>query len=43
MEADLVVIDGNPLKRIEILRDRSRLMGVMRAGQFVAGPLAGKG
>lgn len=43
MEADLVLIDGNPLKRIEILRDRSRIMGVMRAGQFVAGPLAGKG
>ena len=43
MQGDLVVIDGNPLKRIEILRDRSRIMGVMRAGQFVAGPLAGKG
>lgn len=42
-QADLVVIKGNPLKRIEILRDRSRIMGVMRAGRFVAGPLAGKG
>ena len=40
MEADLVLIDGNPLKRIEILRDRSRIIGVMRAGQFVAGPLS---
>jgi imidazolonepropionase-like amidohydrolase len=39
MEADLILIDGNPLKRIEILRDRSRIMGVMRAGMFVAGPL----
>jgi imidazolonepropionase-like amidohydrolase len=43
MEADLILIDGNPLKRIEILRDRSRIVGVMRAGTFVAGPLAGKG
>ena len=41
MQADLVVIDGNPLRRIELLRDRSRIMGVMQAGQFVAGPLAG--
>ena len=41
MQADLVIIDGNPLRRIELLRDRSRIMGVMQAGQFVAGPLAG--
>lgn len=40
MQADLVVIDGNPLKRIELLRDRSRIMGVMQAGRFVAGPLS---
>jgi imidazolonepropionase-like amidohydrolase len=38
--ADLVVIDGNPLRRIEILRDKSRIMGVMRAGTFVAGPIS---
>jgi hypothetical protein len=36
----LILIDGNPLKRIEILRDRSRIMGVMRAGMVVAGPLS---
>jgi len=38
--ADLIVIDGNPLKKIELLRDRSRIMGVMKRGTFVAGPLA---
>jgi len=38
--ADLVVIEGNPLRRIEILRDRSRIMGVMQAGKFVSGPLS---
>jgi imidazolonepropionase-like amidohydrolase len=40
MQADLVVVDGNPLKRIELLRDRSRIMGVMQAGKFVSGPLS---
>ncbi|ALA57468.1 metal-dependent hydrolase family protein [Nitrospira moscoviensis] len=39
MQADLLVIEGNPLRRIEVLRDRSRIMGVMQAGRFVAGPL----
>ncbi len=39
-EADLVLIDGNPLRNIELLRDRSRLAGVMKAGRFVSGPLA---
>jgi len=38
--ADLVLVDGNPLKRIEILQDRSRIAGVMQAGRFVSGPLA---
>lgn len=37
--ADLVVLDGNPLKKISLLRDRKRIMGVMKAGRFVAGPL----
>jgi len=41
-QADLVILDGNPLRRIDLLRDRSRIMGVMQAGQFVAGPLAGQ-
>lgn len=39
-EADLIILKGNPLKGIEILRDRSRIMGVMKAGQLVSGPLA---
>jgi imidazolonepropionase-like amidohydrolase len=40
MLADLIVIDGNPLRRIDVLRDRSRIVGVMQAGRFVAGPLS---
>ena len=40
-QADLVILDGNPLRRISLLRDRSRIMGVMQAGKFVSGPLAG--
>lgn len=39
-EADLLLLDGNPLKRIDILCDRSRIAGVMKAGKFVAGPLS---
>ena len=39
-EADLVVIEGNPLRKIELLRDRSRILGVMKAGKFVSGALA---
>lgn len=38
--ADVVLVDGNPLKRIELLQDRGRLSGVMQAGRFVSGPLA---
>lgn len=38
--ADLVVFDGNPLRRIDLLRDRSRIVGVMQGGRFVAGPLS---
>ena len=38
--ADLLVVEGNPLRKIEVLRDRSRLLGVMQAGRFVAGALA---
>jgi imidazolonepropionase-like amidohydrolase len=41
--ADLLLFEGNPLRRIDLLRDRSRIVGVMQAGRFVAGPLAGKG
>ena len=38
--ADLVLFKGNPLRRIDLLRDHSRIMGVMQAGKFVAGPLS---
>jgi imidazolonepropionase-like amidohydrolase len=38
--ADLLLVDGNPLRSINVLRDRSRIVGVMRAGRFVAGPLS---
>ena len=40
MEADLVILKGNPLKRIDMLRDRDKIVGVMKAGTFVSGPLA---
>ncbi len=39
-EADLLLVEGNPLRRIDMLRDRRRLVGVMQAGRFVAGALA---
>ena len=39
-EADLVLIDGNPLRKIEVLRDHRRIVGVMKAGRFVAGLLS---
>ena len=38
--ADLILFEGNPLRHIEQLRDRSRIVGVMQAGKFVAGPLS---
>lgn len=37
--ADLLLVKGNPLERIELLRDRDRIAGVMQGGRFVAGPL----
>jgi imidazolonepropionase-like amidohydrolase len=39
-EADLLVIDGNPLHNIALLCDRSRIVGVMQRGRFVSGPLS---
>ena len=39
-EADLIVLKGDPLKQIELLRDRSKILGVMKAGRFVAGTLS---
>jgi imidazolonepropionase-like amidohydrolase len=38
--ADLLLFDGNPLRRIDLLCDHSRIMGVMQAGKFVAGPIS---
>jgi len=38
--ADLLLIEGNPLRRIDLLRDRSRIVGVMQAGKWAAGPLS---
>ena len=38
--ADLLLFEGNPLRRIDLLRDRSRIIGVMQAGKWVAGPLS---
>lgn len=39
-QADLLLIEGNPLRKIDLLRDRKRIAGVMKAGRFVAGPLS---
>ena len=39
-QADLLIVDGNPLKKISLLRDRDRIMGVMQAGRFVSGKLS---
>ena len=38
--ADLLLFKGNPLRRIDLLRDRSRIIGVMQVGKFVSGPLS---
>jgi imidazolonepropionase-like amidohydrolase len=38
--ADLLLFEGNPLRRIDLLRDRDRIVGVMRSGTFVSGQLA---
>ncbi len=38
--ADLLLVEGNPLRRIDLLRDRNRIIGVMQAGKLVAGSLS---
>lgn len=38
--ADLLFVEGNPLKRISLLQDKARIAGVMQAGRFVSGPLS---
>lgn len=42
-QADLVIVEGNPLRNIGLLRRRDRLAGVMQAGKFVSGPLSTMG
>ncbi|WP_447986641.1 amidohydrolase family protein [Nitrospira sp. Nam74] len=39
-DADLLVVDGHPLKSVTVLRVRDKLLGVMQAGRFVSGPLS---
>jgi imidazolonepropionase-like amidohydrolase len=38
--ADLLLFEGNPLRRIDLLRDHGRIIGVMQKGKFVSGPLS---
>ena len=38
--ADLLLFKGNPLRHIDLLRDHSRIIGVMQNGRFVAGSLS---
>lgn len=38
--ADLLLFEGNPLRRINLLQDHSRIVGVMQAGKWVAGSLS---
>ena len=32
--ADLLLVDGDPTKDVSVLRDSSRLLGIMKAGQW---------
>lgn len=36
--ADLILVDGNPAKNIAILQDASKLLAIMKDGQFHKGP-----
>ncbi|MDH4187596.1 MAG: amidohydrolase family protein, partial [Nitrospira sp.] len=40
--ADLVLFEGNPLRHIDRLQDRKRIIGVMQAGRWTAGPLSSR-
>jgi imidazolonepropionase-like amidohydrolase len=40
--ADLLVVQGDPLKRIGLFRDKDKIAGVMQRGRFVFGPLRGE-
>ncbi|MBN1314791.1 MAG: amidohydrolase family protein [Anaerolineales bacterium] len=39
-EADLLVLDGNPLDDIKVLTDKNKISMVMQAGKPAAGPMA---
>jgi imidazolonepropionase-like amidohydrolase len=39
-QADLLVVEGNPLRNIGLLLKQERIVGVMQRGRFVAGPLS---
>jgi imidazolonepropionase-like amidohydrolase len=39
-DADLLIVDGHPLKDVAVLRVRDKLLGVMQAGRFVSGSLS---
>lgn len=39
-QADLLLVEGNPLRNIGMLLQRERIVGVMQRGRFVAGTLA---
>ena len=39
-QADLLLVEGNPLRNIGALLKRERIAGVMQRGRFVAGPLS---
>jgi imidazolonepropionase-like amidohydrolase len=41
-QADLILCKGNPLRSIDLLRDRGCIVGVMKAGRFVAGQLSNR-
>ncbi len=43
MLADLLVVDGNPLDDISVLRDRDRLLAVIKGGRFVTDHLPDRG
>lgn len=39
-QADLLMVKGNPLNKIGLLKDRDRIMGVIQGGRIVSGPLS---
>jgi imidazolonepropionase-like amidohydrolase len=39
-DADLLLIDGDPLKCIDVLLDAEKRIAVMQGGRFVSGALA---